>query len=129
MLDFLSDSVLILLHFSFLSLGPCEDTPLGVEDSLPNSRFSASSFYEPLFTSSSARLNGIYAWCSNTINVSVEYLEIQLAYAARICAIATQGTGFKDMNYTTNESVTEYDVEYSDGDRWKRIEKVRSMHA
>jgi len=114
---------------SVLSLGLCEDTPLGVEDSLPNSSFSASSFFEG-FPASSARLNGKYAWCSATTNLSVEYLQIQLPYAATICAIATQGTGFKHVviNHTSDESVTEYSVEYSDGGQWKRIDKVRAIH-
>jgi len=114
---------------SVLSLGLCEDTPLGVEDSLPNSSFSASSFLEQ-HPPSSARLNGKYAWCPLTTNVSVEYLEIQLPYVATICAIATQGTGFKhvDVNHTSDESVTEYAVEYSDGGQWKRIEKVTAIH-
>lgn len=103
---------------------------MGVEDSLPDSSFSASSFYpsERSFRPSLARLNGEYAWCSNTTNVSVEYLQIQLPYNATICAIATQGTGFKHLEYTTNESVTEYSVEYFDGGRWKRIEKVTAIY-
>ena len=118
----------MLLHFSIWSLDACENNPLGVEDSLPDSSFSASSFFEPSFSPSSARLNGEYAWCSGTEDVSAEYLQIQLPYGATICAIATQGTGFKHLEYTTNESVTEYSVEYFDGGRWKRIEKVTAIH-
>ena len=117
---------------SILSIASCEDTPLGVKDSLPNSSFSASSFYDPSFPPSSARLNGTSAWCSKTADVSVEYLEIKLLpYGATICAIATQGTGFKHRNssaYTSIDSVTEYSVEYTDSGEWTRIEKVRAIH-
>ncbi|KAL9962923.1 hypothetical protein ACROYT_G032078 [Oculina patagonica] len=106
----------------------CEESPLGVQDHdrLPDSSFSASSFFEQTFAPSMARLNGKFAWCAKTTNVRVEYLEIHIPYADRICAIATQGTGFKyKFNLSnTDESVTEYSVEYSDdGSHWEKIEK------
>lgn len=120
--------------FLFISSSvSCEESPLGVEDRdrLPDSSFEASSFFQQTFAPSMARLNGKYAWCANTTNVPAEYLEIHIPYADRICAIATQGTGFKynDSSLSNKgESVTDYSVEYSDdGSHWNKIEKVKSM--
>lgn len=109
---------------------------MGVEDPdrLPDSHFSASSFYNttPLAPlPSKGRLNGEYAWCANSRHVSAEYLVIRVPYAEIICAIATQGNGYKysDPSVTnSNEAVTEYEVEYSvNGNIWNKIEKVSDM--
>ena len=105
---------------------------MGVENRLPDSSFSASSFYQSpqfSFVPSLGRLNGKYAWCASSDDVTIEYLEIHIPDADRICAIATQGTGYKysDTSLSNpNDSVTNYTVEYSDtGSHWKKMQQVR----
>jgi len=100
---------------------PCADHPLGAAKGgkLPASSFTASSsFY--MFPPSQGRLNGRFAWCANEDKKGGEYLKIHLPEADTICAIATQGTGYKNGN----EHVTFYFLEYSkDGHQWKFIEE------
>ncbi|KAK2570894.1 Lactadherin [Acropora cervicornis] len=100
---------------------PCADHPLGAAKGgkLPASSFTASSsFY--MFPPSQGRLNGRFAWCANEDKKGEEYLKIHLPEADTICAIATQGTGYKNGN----EHVTFYFLEYSkDGHQWKFIEE------
>lgn len=73
-----------------------------------------------MFPPSQGRLNGRLAWCANEEKKGEEYLKIHLPEADTICAIATQGTGFKNGN----EYVTFYFLEYSkDGHQWKFIEE------
>ncbi|XP_044177783.1 uncharacterized protein LOC114959670 [Acropora millepora] len=99
----------------------CADHPLGAAKGgkLPASSFTASSsFY--MFPPSQGRLNGRLAWCANEDKKGEEYLKIHLPEADTICAIATQGTGYKNGN----EYVTFYFLEYSkDGHQWKFIEE------
>ncbi|XP_067051596.1 uncharacterized protein [Acropora muricata] len=102
----------------------CADHPLGAAKGgkLPASSFTASSsFY--MFPPSQGRLNGRLAWCANEDKKGEEYLKIHLPEADTICAIATQGTGYKNGN----EYVTFYFLEYSkDGNQWKFIEEDRN---
>lgn len=73
-----------------------------------------------MFPPSQGRLNGPLAWCANENKKGEEYLKIHLPEADTICAIATQGTGFKNGS----EYVTFYFLEYSkDGHQWKFIEE------
>lgn len=99
----------------------CADHPLGAAKGgkLPASSFTgSSSFY--MFPPSQGRLNGRLAWCANEDKIGEEYLKIHLPEADTICAIATQGTGYKKGN----EYVTFYFLEYSkDGHQWKFIEE------
>lgn len=73
-----------------------------------------------MFPPSQGRLNGRLAWCANDNKKGEEYLKIHLPEADTICAIATQGTGYKNGS----EHVTFYFLEYSkDGHQWKFIEE------
>ena len=73
-----------------------------------------------MFPPSQGRLNGSFAWCADEDKKGEEYLQIRLPEAETICAIATQGTGFKN-GY---EYVTFYSLEYSeDGHHWESIEE------
>ena len=76
-----------------------------------------------MYPPSKGRLNGLLAWCANEDKKGEEYLQIHLPEAETICAIATQGTGYKNGN----EHVTFYFLEYSkDGQHWKFIEEDRN---
>ncbi|XP_068698433.1 uncharacterized protein [Montipora foliosa] len=104
---------------------PCEDHPLGAAEGgkLPSSSFTASSSSDQYFASN-GRLNGSMAWCSEEATKGEDYLQIHLPEAEEICAIATQGNGYKEGH----EYVTLYILEFSnDSYHWEAVEEDGSV--
>ena len=80
---------------------------------IPNSSFTATSYFDNRYKPSNARLNGYNGWGPATPKIQNEYLQVDLGYPNVICAIATQGRSMAD------EWVTEYRIMTSvNGKEW-----------
>lgn len=90
---------------------------IGVEnkDIIPDSSFSASSFYSAIYMPWYARLGHNRPWATKRNNDSSDYLQIDLGKPFTVCGVKTQGTP-----YTHMEWVTTFKLMFSlDGKKWE----------
>ncbi|XP_022778099.1 neuropilin-2-like, partial [Stylophora pistillata] len=88
----------------------CESRAIGLASSaaIPDSSFSASSYYDHRYKPSFGRLNGANrGWGAKTATNCADYLQIDLLYEYVICAVATQGAN------GINEWITNYKIQLS----------------
>jgi hypothetical protein len=97
----------------------CAERLIGVENRyiIPDSSFTASSYYDWRYVSSNGRLNSDYGWGPGTTGQD-EYLQIDLGFPYIICAIATQSMK------NSNERVKKYNIRTSlDSSNWTNYQE------
>ena len=102
---------------SFLSA--CYQSEIGVskKETVPDYRFSASSFFDKRYAPYNARLNGQTGWGPARSDIKTSSLNIDLGNAYILCAVETQGYGIIGENY---EWTKEYKLKVSmDNDTWQ----------
>ncbi|XP_032218944.2 lactadherin, partial [Nematostella vectensis] len=79
----------------------CRNTPVGLEknDIIPDSRFTASSYYRDR-RPEHGRLNNRNHWAAASES-GYKYLQIDMIFLYTVCAVATQGTTSSDYNSWT----------------------------
>ena len=92
-------------------------SPVGISDTsvIPDSRLTASSYYDVEFQPAYGRLNGNRGdgWCASEPSRTDDWLQVDLAKTFQVCAIATQGDTSGD------EWITDLKLSYSsDGNTW-----------
>ncbi|KXJ16681.1 Lactadherin [Exaiptasia diaphana] len=95
----------------------CSEMSIGVEnkDIIPDSSFSASSYYSSLYMPWYGRLGQSRPWATKRNNDSSDYLQIDLGKPFTVCGVKTQGTA-----YTHMEWVTTFKLMFSlDGKKWE----------
>ena len=88
----------------------CEMEAIGLasDGTIPDSSFSASSYYSAGYIPSNGRLNGnSLSWAPTTNYDPSDYLQIDLLYEYVICGVATQGAN------GINEWTTKYKIRLS----------------
>ncbi|KAK3755604.1 hypothetical protein QZH41_017598 [Actinostola sp. cb2023] len=92
----------------------CQDVAVGVADKniIPDSSFTASSYYSASYAPKGARLNGASGWAPKDRNNANDYLQIDLGKVFVICALATQGYS------QFQEWTTEYKISISFDDNF-----------
>ena len=91
-------------------LAVCEMKGIGLVTggAIPDSSFTASSYYDNRYKPSYARLNGNNrGWAPKTTTNPADYLQVDLLYEYIICAVATQGAN------GINEWTTKYKIHLS----------------
>ena len=105
---------------------------VGVEDrnKIPDSRMTASSYYDGRYHPYYGRLNGkrgLGAWCALTKTDRTDYLQVDMGAVYSVCAVATQG------HRANTQRTTSYKVHLStDGVTWNsykenNVEKVTKL--
>ncbi|KAK3744972.1 hypothetical protein QZH41_008497, partial [Actinostola sp. cb2023] len=100
-----------------LGVKGCQDVAVGVADKniIPDSSFTASSYYDSSYAPKGARLYLASAWAPKDNSNANDYLQIDLGKVFVICALATQG----QASTSSLEWTTEYKISTSiDNNLW-----------